>query len=1643
MEPAAPTAERTAQAADAECALITGVATVPTASTVEWTAQAAGGARVLRADHYELPEWLCLRTDTAAVRARVRAQAAMSGPAASARAMASADHAMVPEQEWLAAYSDEDKELLESSSTEPPWTGLRFANGQRVMRHKGGNASGIHALANMSGTAQDWESGMIVKCWQKLFMLAGASRSFRNLKSTHGSGRSRFAVDNNGADRAKHRWAPYQILLDSGTMATVLRDEANCVRRMEEGEAVRVSGTRKRHLMQSWTAAPRMLAMATQAASQSAESTLKTDRLLQNLDGIGKGGTALGQIEEKPEEWHASVLRSEIRDDLWNMFKLAKMNGSSLDLDAAMPIFQAVEPGITQEEVEKKFDEMDEDGSGDIDFDEMQKLWWSCIMKGQVAGDGEGDGEGEGAGGGSANVDSVDLSVLQSASAKLNETVSGIKQWRSDKAQTTMSANLLTIAFKGRLTHSLERHYNAAVLVQTRWRKNQGTRWFRNLRRACIVVQRKWRTTGFMRQFRKRDTQQLELVKQWAKRTIDISICLPPTDRGDDGSGGGRRSPEGISPENSSQTSAEKRYWESNELIRSEEKLRSLLGHFGEIVAVRRYYTTERWHSITSSGLKRNRWPIHLEADLDHGDRHRSFLQDTELGWEGAVREPYALVCFHDENAAEMLLSRERFAAENGLQFGAAHAEWSVPRESGYGMAARASREYIKVILLAKRKKQEAKHRAQLKKRESRSRLTSGRKRSPTIDKQLSIPPSPFSPGGTASTPGSTPTGSIVGTLSSPAGAGHAGEAGAADAAAAAVAKVKMSNVLLSNLSQASATEKRPEAGAGAGAGAGGAGAGVDASAAMANANPHGPHDPYAGGGGCISMSLEDRASMAAWWTSVVAVHTGVLTSSVSGGSPRNTRSSAHQRPTKGRGQAQGQGSEGAAVAAEMPTTTSMDGGVSPYEAMQREMVAATKRLRHQRQGRQRQPVGSKAAAASKRIAANADGSVQGAAATAAAQGGQGGKGSGYSRFTAMEAQPAGQVLPQWADPHQVEAARTNHERQKATHAVLAATHAAATTGGGGGGGAGGVGVLGDNMHRHVMMAADAVAAGLTAGSSGPPGGSDHDAAAAAAAAMAAAAAAVAASGLVMGSGGKFVAQQQQQQGQGGQQQQHLMASPSVSSLSLSVWLRAINAPIECLGLMVSAGLHSLDEMLDAELTEPQLLHMGFTQMKQRKDAMKTYRRMVEHRKKQQEEQRRNEEQKENERLLATELLGAQAGAAAAEAAAAEEDSVVTKVRSLNKQQQQTRPASARSRRVIGSGTGGTGGGNGWNSNSRQQRQRGGGGGGGGGENTTTATATMRTPRQQKKKATVTTTPRSALLERHQGLQQRRQEDDQGWRAILNRLATADQPNTKAQADSSWIVRESHTDGTVISGASIVRLFAVLGLDKIEMMSMSRQELGHILGAGMGAWVKDSAVGVGARLSMSKGPARSANCEVLAAELNALHWPPVAVQTPGRDGGGGGTGSNLELSLHRITRWWEKGGDITIGSMLGLGHHAAASISTVYELLCERLPAAATATAAAARGGRQPVPPSRPGTATAAAAAASGHGGAAAGSSPAQANRRHREQQKSRPSSAPAGAGASSSRSSGARGRGRVAGERHVVEADLDQLYTRVVRAGW
>eukprot|EP01043_Picozoa_sp_COSAG02_P104109 COSAG02_NODE_40102_length_409_cov_0.832258_2_plen_95_part_00 len=94
--------------------------------------------------------------------------------------------------------------------------------------------------------------------------------------------------------------------------------------------------------------------------------------MLDDLGSISQGKAS--HVEERPEDWHASVLRSKIREDLWKMFKLASGGGGApLDLVAAMPIFCAVKPGITQAELERKFAEMDldTDGGGDIAFDSL------------------------------------------------------------------------------------------------------------------------------------------------------------------------------------------------------------------------------------------------------------------------------------------------------------------------------------------------------------------------------------------------------------------------------------------------------------------------------------------------------------------------------------------------------------------------------------------------------------------------------------------------------------------------------------------------------------------------------------------------------------------------------------------------------------------------------------------------------------------------------------------------------------------------------------------------------------------------------------------------------------------------------------------------------------------------------------------------------------------------------------------------------------------------------------------------------------------------------------------------------------------------------------------------------------------------
>lgn len=168
---------------------------------------------------------------------------------------------------------------------------------------------------------------------------------------------------------------------------------------------------------------------------------------------------------------------------------------------------------------------------------------------------------------------------------------------------------------------------------------------------------------------------------------------------------------------------------------------------------------------------------------------------------------------------------------------------------------------------------------------------------------------------------------------------------------------------------------------------------------------------------------------MAAWWTSVVAVHKGVLGSTANPWSASPCYDSDRRR------------------GAEMAGTETS----TPYTAMQREMAAATKRLRRQRMGRARQPTttaGQNGNTTAKKHSAHAAtllaAAVVGNPAHGAPRAGNEGGGHRHSsRFTAMEAQPAGQLLPQWADPVQLEAARTKHANRQATIVALAAASSA------------------------------------------------------------------------------------------------------------------------------------------------------------------------------------------------------------------------------------------------------------------------------------------------------------------------------------------------------------------------------------------------------------------------------------------------------------------------------------------------------------------------------------------------------------------------------------------------------------------------
>lgn len=199
--------------------------------------------------------------------------------------------AVVSLQSWLAAYTDKQHAALLEKCDQPPWSGLRFAKTERVMfntnqvggstRHHGSGGMDVLVAQTMT-TEQDWNSGVVVKCWQQLFLHANVARQHRQNKDKHASGTSLADGD------TTHHWAPYQILLDSGAMVLALRDTDACVRAVGPDEGVKVSAARRSHLVSEWKSAPRAL-LAAHAASQVSEKvTNKADHLIQNLDAAQK-----------------------------------------------------------------------------------------------------------------------------------------------------------------------------------------------------------------------------------------------------------------------------------------------------------------------------------------------------------------------------------------------------------------------------------------------------------------------------------------------------------------------------------------------------------------------------------------------------------------------------------------------------------------------------------------------------------------------------------------------------------------------------------------------------------------------------------------------------------------------------------------------------------------------------------------------------------------------------------------------------------------------------------------------------------------------------------------------------------------------------------------------------------------------------------------------------------------------------------------------------------------------------------------------------------------------------------------------------------------------------------------------------------
>ena len=178
------------------------------------------------------------------------------------------------------------------------------------------------------------------------------------------------------------RWAAYEIILDCGSLVVVLRDDGRSVRAVAGGEG------RKRRLRGIWGAAPRALKLVrTEEPPQPAASSLDTARIARDLDRA-VDGTA-DYVESRPEEWHASVLRAEVQDDVWSMLKLASTSSgsSSLDLQEVMPILQAMQPGITEAQIEAKFAETVDTARIACDWDRAVCGMADCVESRPHAGD--------------------------------------------------------------------------------------------------------------------------------------------------------------------------------------------------------------------------------------------------------------------------------------------------------------------------------------------------------------------------------------------------------------------------------------------------------------------------------------------------------------------------------------------------------------------------------------------------------------------------------------------------------------------------------------------------------------------------------------------------------------------------------------------------------------------------------------------------------------------------------------------------------------------------------------------------------------------------------------------------------------------------------------------------------------------------------------------------------------------------------------------------------------------------------------------------------------------------------------------------------------------------------------------------------